>query len=69
VEGWGLLFQEGWDWPVIWSILLVFFVLPSIVFLVIWSILKADIQGASSVAAYWVAVGTIFLGYIATREG
>lgn len=67
VEGWGILFQEGWDWPAIWSILLMFFVLPSIAFLIFYTVFKGDVQGASAVAAYWVAVGTIFLGYIATR--
>jgi hypothetical protein len=66
-EGWGLCFSDGWNWSAIWSILLVFFVLPSFVFLVVWAASKHDVQGASGIAAYWIAVGTIILGFLSTR--
>ncbi|KAH8901320.1 hypothetical protein GQ53DRAFT_814785 [Thozetella sp. PMI_491] len=68
VEGWGVYFRDGWNWPAIWSALLAFFLLPSFLFLVLWGAFKGDIQGASGVAAYWVTVGTIFMGYVATRN-
>lgn len=63
-EGWGLYFQEGWNEKVIIHILFALFLLGSLVFGILWSILKMDIQGAFGVSAYIVTAGGIFLSVL-----
>jgi hypothetical protein len=67
IAGWGISFREDWDWAAIWTFLLCFFLVPSLVFFLIWAFYKGDLQAASGVAGYWTAVGTFVLGYYATR--
>jgi hypothetical protein len=54
VTGWGIHFEEGWHWPTIWFILavLVFF---SLLFGVIWSVKRNDIQGGFAVSGFVLA--------------
>lgn len=68
VFGWGIHFREGWHWNRIWAAMLVLFVLGSLVFAVLWTVFQHDIQGAFGVASWWMSVGTILLGYAATRH-
>lgn len=67
IEGWGVHFQEGWDWSAIWNILIAFFILPSAMFVALWSAFRHDLQSASGVAGYWIGVGTVFLCYVAAK--
>lgn len=64
VDAWGIYFREGWDWTRICWILGSVFFLPSLLFGVLWAVLKNDIQGGFGVAAWWVPVSAVFLGVV-----
>lgn len=66
--GWGLHFEEGWHWMTIGLLMTVLVIVPAIVFGVVWSCLKQDIQGAFSISAVWIAVGSLLLAYVAWRD-
>lgn len=60
VRGWGLSFEEGLNyWPLITLMLI-----PPLVFGIVWSICKRDIQSGFGVAAYCLAAETIVLMYL-----
>jgi hypothetical protein len=65
-EAWGIYFKESLDLVKIWMIVAVGFVLPSLLFGVLWGHLKNDIQGAFGVASVWITCGTVFMGMFAT---
>ena len=54
VEAWGIYYREDWDWIKIWCILAVGFFPPSLLFGILWGILREDIQGAFGVASWWM---------------
>jgi hypothetical protein len=56
----GLYFQEDIDISAIIGVVFMILFLTSLVFLVLWTVLKDDIQGASGVSAYIVAVASMF---------
>ena len=56
--GWGIYFIEGWHFGVITLVAFAVLLAGSLAFLICWSVLEHDLQGASGVAAYMVA----FLG-------
>ena len=56
--GWGIYFIEGWQVSIITIVAFAVLLAGSLAFLICWSVLKHDIQGASGVAAYIIA----FLG-------
>ena len=56
--GWGIYFIEGWHISVITLVAFAVVLAGSLAFLICWSVLKHDVQGASGVAAYMMA----FLG-------
>lgn len=56
--GWGIYFIEGWHLSVITLVAFAVLLAGSLAFLICWSVLEHDLQGASGVAAYMVA----FLG-------
>jgi hypothetical protein len=66
-EGWGVHFREGWNWPKIWAVVLTFFG-ASLIFGVLYAVLKRDAQSAFGIASYWIAAATILLGYLTTRD-
>jgi hypothetical protein len=65
-EAWGIYFKEDWDWVRIWWILALGFFPPSLLFGILWGILKGDIQGAFGVASWWMAGATILIGIVGT---
>ncbi|KAM5363817.1 hypothetical protein ACJZ2D_011793 [Fusarium nematophilum] len=66
VEAWGIYYKDGWDWAKIWWILGIGFFPPSLLFGVLWGILKQDVQGAFGVASWWMAGATIVVGIVGT---
>lgn len=65
-EAWGIYFKESWDLVKIWLIVAIGFVLPSLLFGILWGHLKKDLQGAFGVASVWITCGSIFMGLFAT---
>jgi hypothetical protein len=68
-EGRGMSFEEGWDGDKIALILFSLFFLASLVFAILWTVSKNDIQGVFGVAGWWVAVATLLLGYVVAQPG
>ena len=66
--GWGLYFQEYADDSTIIGIVFLILFLASLLFLVFWTALKDDIQGASGVSAYIIAVASMVGIWIAMRS-
>lgn len=66
VDGWGIYYEEGWDWFKIWCVLGIGFFPPSLLFGILWAILKKDIQGAFGVASWWMTGATILVGVVGT---
>lgn len=54
--GWGIHLVEGWAVTKIWVLIFTTFLLSTLVFAIAWSVLWHDVQGAFSVAAYFVAL-------------
>ena len=67
-EGWGLYFQEEIDISTMIGVVFFILLLASLLFLVLWTVLKDDIQGASGVSAYIVAVASMAGIWIATKS-
>jgi hypothetical protein len=47
--------------------LVVILTLFSLVFGIVWSIMKGDIQGAFAISSFCVTLGSLLLGYIVVR--
>lgn len=60
--GWGIYFIEGWHISVITLVAFALLLVGSLSFLICWSALKHDVQGASGVAAYIVALLGLAVG-------
>jgi hypothetical protein len=69
VEGWGLHFEEGWDFDVLIGIVLAIFLVGILLFAVLWSHFKLDVQGAFGVSSYIVTASGIFVAWFANRAG
>ncbi|KAH5319528.1 hypothetical protein HBI12_112360 [Parastagonospora nodorum] len=69
VEGWGIHFQEGWDFDLLIGLVLAVFLLASLLFAVLWSHFKLDVQGAFGVSSYMVTASGIFVAWFANRAG
>lgn len=69
VEGWGIYYEEGWNIDLILGIVLVVFLLASLLFGILWSCLRLDIQGAFGVSSYMVTASGILIAWIANRAG
>jgi hypothetical protein len=67
-EGWGIYYQEGWDMDKIALVLFLVFLLASLLFGILWTRFKMDLQGAFGVSAYMVTACGIFIAFISTRE-
>lgn len=53
--GWGIYYEEDWDRATISLVILVVFIIASLIFGILWSRFKYDIQGAFGVSAYMIA--------------
>lgn len=62
--GWGIYFIEGWHVSIITIVTFAVLLAGSLAFLICWSVLKHDVQGASGVAAYIVAFLGLAIGSI-----
>ena len=67
-EGWGLYFQEGWYWPMIWALVLTLFLGGSLIFGVLYAVFRKDAQSAFGIASYWITAATLLIGYLATKN-
>jgi hypothetical protein len=64
MEAWGIFFRDDWNWTRIWVVLGVAFFPPSLLFGILWGIIRQDIQGAFGVASWWMTGATIAIGII-----
>ncbi|KAK1757189.1 hypothetical protein QBC47DRAFT_412508 [Echria macrotheca] len=67
-EGWGIHFEEGWHWRTIFVVTAVFLLSFSLVFGIVWSVTRSDIQGAFAISSFWLSFGGILLGFLAVRS-
>ncbi|KAG9388551.1 hypothetical protein A1F94_001443 [Pyrenophora tritici-repentis] len=68
-EGWGFYFEEGWDFDVVVNIAFVVFMLASLLFGVLWTVLKSDIQGAFGVSSYIVTLSGLVIAFAVRQAG
>jgi hypothetical protein len=67
-KGWGIFFEEGYDLlKIAWLVSLVSF-LGSLLFGVLWAVVRKDVQGAFGISAWWVTVGGSSLALFAIRS-
>ncbi|KAF2446403.1 hypothetical protein P171DRAFT_410588 [Karstenula rhodostoma CBS 690.94] len=66
-EGWGIYFHEGWDGDIITLLVFVMFLAGSLIFGILWSYLKMDVQGAFGVSAYILTAGAILVSLVAMK--
>jgi hypothetical protein len=66
-DGWGIYYQEGWDFDVIILFVFVIFFVASLLFGVLWSTFKFDVQGAFGVSAYIMTASGILVTLLASR--
>ena len=66
-EGWGIYYQEGIDFDMIVGVVFSIFILASLLFGVLWTVLEHDIQGAFGISSYMVTASGIFLAWMASR--
>jgi hypothetical protein len=67
-EGWGILYDEGWDIRKIAWIYLVFGVFGSFLFGVLWSLVRRDVQGAFGISAWWITAGGSVIAILAIHS-
>lgn len=65
--GWGIHFEEAWHWRTIYFVLVILMLL-GVLFGVIWTVIKRDIQSGFAITAASCALGPVLLGYIAVRD-
>jgi hypothetical protein len=68
-DGWGIYYEEGWDFDTLIGIVLVVFFLASLLFAVLWCHFKFDVQGAFGVSSYIVTASGIVVAAIVNRAG
>jgi hypothetical protein len=66
--GWGIYFHEGWHWEAVFGLLLLVGFTGSLLFAILWSVFKQDVQGAFGVASYWITAATLLIAFIAARQ-
>jgi hypothetical protein len=64
--GWGLHIEESWHLRTIYFLVVVL-VLFSLVFGIVWSIKKDDVQGAFAISSFGITLGSLLLGYVMVR--
>ncbi|KAF3032468.1 hypothetical protein E8E12_003449 [Didymella heteroderae] len=65
-EGWGIYYKEGWDTGLI-AIVVFLLLSASLLFSILWTTLRDDIQGAFGVGAWMVGIGGALLAVIVTQ--
>ncbi|OBR04029.1 hypothetical protein CH63R_13156 [Colletotrichum higginsianum IMI 349063] len=68
VEAWGIYYKEDWDWEKIWWLLGLAFFPPSMLFGILWGVLKHDLQSAFGIASWWMTGATIIVGIVGTKS-
>jgi hypothetical protein len=66
-EGWGIYYQAGWDRDMIAFVIFAVFLLGSLLFSILWSTFKMDVQGAFGVSSYMGTTCGILVAIIAMR--
>ncbi|KAF2994954.1 hypothetical protein E8E13_002610 [Curvularia kusanoi] len=66
-EGWGIYYEEGFDFDTIIGVVLLVFFLASLLFAILWTRLEMDIQGAFGVSSYMATASGILLAWMASR--
>lgn len=66
--GWDLCFEEGWHWRSIYFVVVFLLLTGSLIFGVLWTIFKGDVQGAFAISSVWITSGSLLLGYVAVRS-
>lgn len=66
-EGWGIYYQEDLNVDMVITVIFGIFLLGSLLFGVLWSALKMDIQGAFGVSSYVMTASGIVTAWVATR--
>jgi hypothetical protein len=65
--GWGLHIEESWHMRSIYF-LVILLVLFSLIFGIVWSAKKGDIQGAFAISSFVMTLGSLLLGYVVIRD-
>ncbi|RMZ74476.1 transcription factor c2h2 [Pyrenophora seminiperda CCB06] len=68
-EGWGFYFEEGWDFDIVANIAFFVFMLGSLLFGILWTVLKSDIQGAFGVSSYIVTLSGLIIAVVVRQAG
>jgi hypothetical protein len=66
-EGWGLYYEEGWNFNLIATISFVVVTVGSLLFGICWSVLESDIQGAFGVSGYMIAVCGLIVAFVLSK--
>lgn len=66
-EAWGIYLKEGWDESKMWCFVGFGAFLPSLLFAIFWAVFKDDVEGAFSIAGWWVAGVAIVVGVMSTK--
>jgi hypothetical protein len=61
--GWGIHFEEDWHLPTIYFVFVIL-VLFSLMFGIVWSVCKKDIQSGFAVSGFVLTLGSLLLGYL-----
>ncbi|KAF2856435.1 hypothetical protein T440DRAFT_463778 [Plenodomus tracheiphilus IPT5] len=67
VDGWGLLYEENWNYRLLISVLFALALLGSLVFAILWSCFEYDIQGVFGVSSYIIGTFGIFMMWVASQ--
>ena len=62
--GWGIHVREGWHWRTVYFVIVLLVALFGLIFGIVWSITKGDIQGAFAISSFCATLGSILLGYV-----
>jgi hypothetical protein len=63
VIGWGFHFEEGWHWATV-LVIIFLVVLFSLLFGIMWSVLRKDIQGGFAVSGFVLTSCSLLGGFI-----
>jgi hypothetical protein len=66
-QGWGVYYREGWDRELITLAIFLILVLATLLFGVLWSKYKFDVQGAFGVSAWVATLGGILITLLVPR--
>jgi hypothetical protein len=68
LDAWEIQFEEGWSWMRISIAVGLVFFFPSLLFGVIWGLLKHDLQSSFAIASWWMIGATIMLSITAAFD-